>query len=94
MNKEYLKNEIELFNNIQKAQEIKTRITKHGKVKEATRTGQRYQQITEEDKKTILENLDQLYNTYGNISNNALSLQAETVLIKKQFKKSIKECNK
>lgn len=93
MDNEYVTSEMALFANLEKAQEIKQKIVEHGKVNEAILTGHRYIQITEEDKKTILENLDQLYNTYGQISNNALSLQAETVLIKERFKESLKECN-
>lgn len=89
---EYVKNVSELYHNMEKVEELTQKIIIHGRVWDAITTGQKYQRITKEDQKIILENLDQLYNTYGNISNNALSLQAETVMIKEEFQKSVKEC--
>ena len=55
------------------------------------KTGKRVQLLTEEDYKIILENLDKLYKTYGEISNCALSLQADILSIENEFKKCCKE---
>lgn len=83
--------ELEIVNAMSEAQKCKERIIQHGKVAEAIQTGNRYQLIEEEDTQIIIDNLNQLYKLYGKISNAALSLQADMVLMENQFKKNLRE---
>jgi len=81
--------ELEIVNAMSEAQKCKERIIQHGKLAEAIRTGNRYQLIEEEDTQVIIDNLNQLYKLYGKISNAALSLQADMVLMENEFKRRI-----
>lgn len=83
--------ELEIVNAMSEAQKCKERIIRHGKLAEAIRTGNRYQRIEEEDTQIIIDNLNQLYKLYGKISNAALSLQADMVLMENQFKRTIRK---
>lgn len=74
-----------------RAQNVKENSIRCGKVEEARATGERYQMITYEDKESILKSLDTFYKLYGLIASNALEVQANVVLVKDMFKKSVKE---
>lgn len=91
IDKEYIDHEFQIIEAMNTCQKCKSKIIKHGKVEEARKTGQRYQVIDEEDTEIILNNLKLLYKYYGEISNAALSLQAEVVMMENKFKKSIRK---
>ena len=91
IDKTYIDTEMHIVKLFTDSQDCKKKIIKHGKVEEARKTGTQYQMITEEDEKIILENLDKLFNIYGQINNEVLSLQAEVATVKNQFKKSLQE---
>jgi len=81
--------ELEIVDAMSEAQKCKERSIQHGKLAEAIRPGNRYQLIEEEDTQVIIDNLNQLYKLYGKISNAALSLQADMVLMENEFKRRI-----
>ena len=91
MNKEYVKQEMEMYKNLVRMEKTRKKLVKHAKLEEAMKTGKRFQQITEEDKEIILQSLDKMYEYFGKISNNALSCQAELVYITKDFQNSLRE---
>lgn len=91
MNKEYVKQEMEMYKNLLRMEKTRKKLVKHAKLEEAMKTGERFQQITEEDKKIILQSLDKMYEYFGKISSNALSCQAELVYITKDFQNSLRE---
>ena len=90
MNKEYLKYQERLYTALTTVEKVKLKIIENGRLREARQKGERFQMITEDEKNMILDSLDQLYTLYGKVSSSALSLQAECVLIKKEFQNNLR----
>lgn len=90
-NEDYVKYEMELFENLEQIRKLRSKIISAGKLEKAQRTGERYQMITESEAEQIRECLDKMYTVYGNISRCAINIQQEMVYIKKAFENSLRE---
>ena len=86
---EMIEAEMQIMYDFHKVQALKEKIIQHGKLNEARKTGEKYQKITEDDKKIIIDCIDEIYTLVGRISNNALLIQAKMVTTKQEFLKSL-----